>query len=201
MSGRTHICTKWTGSVGAGVHLGMADTSAGAHPLGETGIDDIFVAERVTVLQPTVEHPGDDLHVAVGVGLEAAAGRDRVVVVHEQQSVTGVVRVVVRAEAEAVPRVEPTEIRMEAIAGAADVDAGSLTATLHECKLHLERTPASSTLTNRATRWADRVVGQHDVGPTRDVDPTILQTGLQRDGHGLGHAVQRELTDCLDVGR
>jgi hypothetical protein len=37
-----------------------------------------------------VQHPGDDLHVAVRVGLEAGPGPDPVVVVDEQQAVGGV---------------------------------------------------------------------------------------------------------------
>ena len=41
---------------------------------------------------------------------EAGAGRDHVVVVHEQQPVVRVLRVVVLREAEAVPRVEPVEL-------------------------------------------------------------------------------------------
>ena len=61
-----------------------------------------------------VEHPGDDLHVAVRMRAEAAAGRDHVVVQYEQQTVVRVVRVVVLAEAEAVPRVEPRDLGMEA---------------------------------------------------------------------------------------
>ena len=50
------------------------------------------VALAVAVLERAVEHPRDDLHVAVRVRAEAATGRDDVVVVHDQQPVPGVRR-------------------------------------------------------------------------------------------------------------
>jgi hypothetical protein len=45
-----------------------------------------------------LQYPGHDLHIAVWVGVESASGLDDVVVVHQQQPVVGVVRVVVVAE-------------------------------------------------------------------------------------------------------
>ena len=48
--------------------------------------DHADVAFAVAVLERAVEHPRDDLHVAVRVRAEAAAGRDDVVVEHEQQT-------------------------------------------------------------------------------------------------------------------
>ena len=57
-----------------------------------------------------VEHPGHDLHVAVRVRLEAAARRDDVVVVDEQQPEVGVRRVVVVPERERVARLQPVDV-------------------------------------------------------------------------------------------
>ena len=68
---------------------------ARAHALRETGPDHAVVAFAVAVLERAVEHPRDDLHVAVRVRAEPAAGRDDVVVVDEQQPVVRVLRVVV----------------------------------------------------------------------------------------------------------
>jgi hypothetical protein len=56
------------------------------------------------------------------VGLEAAAGAHDVVVVDQQQPVVGVVRVVVTTERERVLGVQPAEVALEAIGGAADID-------------------------------------------------------------------------------
>jgi hypothetical protein len=96
----------------------MGDAGSGAHALGQPGFDDPVVALGVAMLDRAFEHPGDDLHVAVRVRAEAAARRDHVVVDHQELPVVGVVPVVVVAEAEAVPRVEPVDLRVEPVLGA-----------------------------------------------------------------------------------
>src|SRR5688500_4392617 len=62
-------------------------------------------------LRLPLQYPGDDLHVAVGMGLEAGAGLDDVVIGDEQEAEVSVPRIVVVAEAEAMPRVEPARLR------------------------------------------------------------------------------------------
>ena len=86
----------------AGVHLRVPDAGPRGHALGEAGIELTRVALGVGVLEPPIEHPRHDLHVAVGVGREAGAGPHDVVVVDEEQPVPDVGRIVVVAEAEAV---------------------------------------------------------------------------------------------------
>jgi len=78
----------------------------------------------VLVHERSLEHPCDDLHVAVGMGLEAGAGQHTVVVVHQQQPEVGVVGPVVAAEGEAVLGVEPADVGREPFVGTADVDGG-----------------------------------------------------------------------------
>ena len=95
---------------------------ARAHALRDTRRDDAVIALAVAVFERTVEHPRDDLHVAVAVRPESAAGGDHVVVQHEQESVMDVLRVVVVREAEAVPRIEPVDLGVEPLVGAPDVD-------------------------------------------------------------------------------
>jgi len=107
---------------GARVCLGMPDAVAGAHPLGQAGVDATDGADAVPVLELTVEHPGDDLHVAVRVGGEATSAPNHVVVVDEEQAVVGIGGVVVAAEAEAVPGVEPVELGVKALLAPTDVD-------------------------------------------------------------------------------
>jgi hypothetical protein len=104
------------------VLLGVQDAGAGAHPLGEAGVDHAIVAGGVLVDQRSPHHPGDDLHVLVRVGLEAATGDDDVVVVDQQQPVVGVVAVVVVAEREGVLGVQPAEVGLETVVRVADVD-------------------------------------------------------------------------------
>ena len=97
------------------VHLRMPDAASGGHPLREARVDGAAILLRVLVFEFTREHPGDDLHVAVGVRVEAAAGVDDVVVVDEQEPVMGVREVAVVSEGERVLRLEPAGVRLEPI--------------------------------------------------------------------------------------
>jgi hypothetical protein len=47
------------------------------------------------MLQFTVEHPGHNLHILMGMGAEARVGFDHVIVAHQKQSMMGVVRSIV----------------------------------------------------------------------------------------------------------
>ena len=62
---------------GCVVALRVQHPAARAHPLHQAGVDDAGVAVRVLVDQAALEHPGDDLGVAVRVGVVAAARRRR----------------------------------------------------------------------------------------------------------------------------
>ena len=106
------------------VLLRVEDAAAGAHPLRQPRVDHAVVAGGVLVDQGALEHPGDDLHVLVRVGVEPGAGVDDVVVVHQQQPVVGVGAVEVVAEGERVLGVQPPELALVAVLGAADVDGG-----------------------------------------------------------------------------
>ena len=113
---------------GRGVHLGVLDAGAGAHPLRETRVQLTVIAFGIAVLEPAREHPRDDLHVPVEMRREPAGGRDAIVVAHEQQTVVRVGGVVVAAEAEAVPAVEPIDLRVRPCLGTADVDIAHVSA-------------------------------------------------------------------------
>ena len=104
------------------VLLRMEDPSAGAHPLREPRVDDPAVAGGVLMHQRALHHPRDDLHVAVGMRLEAHAGNHDVIVVHEEESVMGVGPIVVVPERERVLGVEPAEVGREPVGGPTDVD-------------------------------------------------------------------------------
>src|SRR5437763_1704483 len=82
-SGTTHIWMNRTG-VAPGLEdvvlLRVEDPGAGAHPLRQPRVDDAVVPLRVLVDQRPLEDPRHDLHVAVGMRLEAGAGGDDVVV-------------------------------------------------------------------------------------------------------------------------
>jgi len=91
------------------------------------------VAGRVLVQEAATQHPGDDLHVLVRVGVETAARRDNVVVVGPQQPMADVGRVVVVTERERVLRVEPVGLGHESVSGPSYVD--------FLCDRHLSRMP------------------------------------------------------------
>src|SRR5262249_15576410 len=82
-----------------------------AHDLHLAGPDHRAGAEAVAVLELAVEYPGEYLHVAMRMGPEAASGLHHVVVDHPQRPESHVGRVVVVAERERVPAVQPVEPR------------------------------------------------------------------------------------------
>src|SRR5262249_28904883 len=104
------------------VYLRVLDAGSRAHPLREAGIELTVVAFGVAMLQAAGQDPGHDLHVAVEVRREPGRRRNAIVVVHEQQTMMRVRGVVVATEAEAVPAVEPADLRVRTGSGAADVD-------------------------------------------------------------------------------
>src|SRR6185295_15245453 len=102
-------CRKWTGSLLEWL-LAVPDARARGHPLHVARPDDRAGADAVLVLERALEDIGDDLHVAVSVGVEPAARPHPVLVDHAQRAEAHMLRVVVVAEGEAVPAVEPAEV-------------------------------------------------------------------------------------------
>jgi hypothetical protein len=78
----------------------------------------------VLVLERALEDVGEDLHVAVAVRAEARPGADPVVIDHPERPETHVRRVVVIAERERVPAVEPTPVRAPCLARGSDLNHG-----------------------------------------------------------------------------
>jgi hypothetical protein len=68
------------------------------------------MAHAVLVLEGTIEDVGEDLHVAVRVGGEAAAGGDAVLVDDPELAKAHMVGIVVVPERERVARVQPPEV-------------------------------------------------------------------------------------------
>ncbi|SKZ11228.1 Uncharacterised protein [Mycobacteroides abscessus subsp. abscessus] len=56
------------------VAFGVVDAGAGAHSLGETGIDDAGVTCGVRVHQRAGDHPRDDFGIRMMVGIESMSG-------------------------------------------------------------------------------------------------------------------------------
>jgi hypothetical protein len=78
----------------------------------------------VLVLERALEDVGEDLHVAVAVRAEARSRLDPVVVDHAQAAKAHVARVVVLAERERVPAVEPAPVGPAAVLRASNRDHG-----------------------------------------------------------------------------
>ena len=72
LDGMIQICSRWQGSVAAGIEFGMDDAGARAHALDFAGPDDAAAAAGILVLQRAFQNVGDDLHVAMGMGRKAA---------------------------------------------------------------------------------------------------------------------------------
>ena len=102
------------------IDLAVHHTGAGAHPLHLAGPQHLSVPHRVAVVELALHHHRHDLHVAVGVHAEAAAGGDRVVVDHPQRPEAHPGRVVMGSERERMPAVQPVELAVEALGGRAE---------------------------------------------------------------------------------
>ena len=64
-----------------------------------------------------LEHVAEDLHVLVRMRPETLAGLDGVIVDHAQRPEPHLIGIVVVAERERVPGVEPVDLRMEPVCG------------------------------------------------------------------------------------
>jgi hypothetical protein len=76
------------------------------------------------VFEFTLEHVGQDLHVAVGVRAEALARLHGIVVEDAQRAPVEILRVVIVGKAERVVRLQPTVIEGGALAGALNGEGG-----------------------------------------------------------------------------
>ena len=85
----------------------MLDPGARRHALNVARLDHFAVTHAVLVLQGTTHNVGDDLHVTVRMGRKATRRSDVILVDDTQGTETHPVRVVVIAEREAVPAVQP----------------------------------------------------------------------------------------------
>ena len=97
----------------------MADAGAGAHPLRIAGADDFAGAERILVFEPAVENVGDNLHIGMAMGGEAAARRQPVLVDDAQRSEPHEARITIIAERKAMRGIEPAEVEFAAGIGRA----------------------------------------------------------------------------------
>src|SRR6185503_4484755 len=97
------------------IELAVGDAGPGAHPLHFAGPDHGAGAQAVPMLQRSLEHVADDLHVAVAVGRKAVVGLYAVLVDHAQRAEPHVTVLVVLAERKRVRRVEPAEIEVASI--------------------------------------------------------------------------------------
>ena len=66
------------------IGLGVANSGSGTHALNEAGVDQPRITLGVSMFQRPFQHPRDDLHVLVLMGVEPFAGKHRVLVVHHQ---------------------------------------------------------------------------------------------------------------------
>jgi hypothetical protein len=82
----------------------------------------VGAAGAVVVLEFPLDHPRDDLHLLVSLLDESGSAPEAVVVAGQQEAVVRVVGVVVPAEAEAVPGIEPAGLGPEARPGPDDLD-------------------------------------------------------------------------------
>ena len=102
------------------VELAVPNASARRHPLHITRPDDRTGAEAVLMLERAVEHIRDDFHIGMRMFRKPAALDDAIIVDHAQWTKPHMPGIVILAERERMPAVEPTEIGPAAVVGFPD---------------------------------------------------------------------------------
>src|ERR1700730_10028224 len=92
------------------VEFAVANAGACRHDLHVARPDHRPGADAVLVLERAFEHVGNDFHVAMPMSPEPLAGADPVFVDHPQRPEAHLLRIVIVAERERVPAVQPPEI-------------------------------------------------------------------------------------------
>src|SRR5215510_9060672 len=95
----------------------MPDARSGGHALHIARFDDRASAQAVAMLERALEHIRDDLHIAVRMRRETAAGFNAVVVDDAQRPEAHVLLVVVGAERKCMAAVEPAQVGPPALFG------------------------------------------------------------------------------------
>src|SRR5512132_912440 len=104
------------------VELAVPNSGPGGHALHIAGANDGAGSHAVLVLQRAFEDIGDDLHVLVPMRLETSAWLNAILVDHAQDAEAHMLRIIVLAEGEGMPAVEPTEIGYAARFGRTEGD-------------------------------------------------------------------------------
>src|SRR5207237_4329430 len=91
------------------------------HELDFTGPNHAAAARAVFVLEGSLENVRQDFHVPMAVRAEALSGLDPVVVQHAQRAKAHVTGVVIVAERERVPAVEPAPLSLSSLCRASNV--------------------------------------------------------------------------------
>src|SRR5262249_32146123 len=94
----------------------------GAHALSQSRVNDPVIPFRILMLEFPIQHPSHDLHVLVWMRAKSGIRLYHIIIVNHQQSMMGIRRIIMMAEAEAVPGVEPSGRGVKAIFFAADLD-------------------------------------------------------------------------------
>jgi hypothetical protein len=104
----------------------MHDPGPGMHDLNVARGGPALVAEVVAVRDGALPDVGDDLHLAMWMRVEAGAWRDLVVIPDAQPAEAHALRVVIEAEAEVMPRIEPLIAEAAEPAEGSNLDHGDL---------------------------------------------------------------------------
>src|SRR6266404_6215455 len=104
------------------VELAMRHAGARAHVLDVARLDHRPVAHTVAMLERTLEHVGDNFHIAMRVHGKTTAAGDAIVVHHAQSAELHVLGVVVISESKRKMRVEPAVIGVAAFVALTDLD-------------------------------------------------------------------------------
>ncbi|EAU65345.1 conserved hypothetical protein [Stigmatella aurantiaca DW4/3-1] len=137
------------------VLLAVPHARARRHPLHLPRAQDAHRAHAVPVLDGAREHIGDDLHVLVGVGAKASAGRHAVLVDDAQRAEVHVRRVVVTRERERMVGIQPAMVRMATLIRRSNGQHGGLLFPNLICEPSWGRVPSST----RSLGWEGRFHG------------------------------------------
>src|SRR5262249_5959130 len=104
------------------VHLTVTNPTPRGHGLQFSRSQIAIAARAVSMVQPPVEHPSENLHVVMAMLTKTTSRLDNVIIDHAKRAIAHIVRIVIPSKRKRMPPVEPPDFRAASVFGPANCD-------------------------------------------------------------------------------